>query len=426
MLTLSSLLGHPNMRRRLTQLWYAPILTISVVAMMVRLLIVARLLSTEEFGRFSVGILSSGTFCMLSCFGLQMILQREWPVYIVRRLERHGLVRAAQCNIVALASAVFAATTAAIIAYRWPQAILIAIGMLHGMSQQIFVVANFEARSRGDPVRSANQNLMRAFTLLFCGVIAAVVTRSAVVVIVIEASVSTAISMVIFRGALSRGGTSLALAYKLALRRLPDVAWRSATVLMIVSVVFFLVFNLDRWIAADRLGAIGFAHYAFAWIVLSAAQSAQGVVNAAVYPMLARRMARAGQASARRFCATLSVGVFFAGLVSIFPSWLVANHLVARWFPQYGDTGPLLLVFLCIAVFRVSDFWSSYLIVVGREWALLVWNLALSVVAIVLWIGQLLVRGTSRLEALDVATLAAGLAVCCYAGNVILVCRKAA
>jgi O-antigen/teichoic acid export membrane protein len=405
------------------QLWYAPILTAAIVVMMARVLIFARLLTVEEFGKFNIGMLSSSTFCMLACLGLQMVLQREWPVYLVRGLERHGLIRAAQCNLVAVACAVVGVVVAGACSLLWPEGRLIALGVGHGLSQQMFVIANFEGRSRGDPVRSANQNLARATLLLFGGVSAAVLTRSAVSVIVVEACISIVISWVILQSAFRRGGMSLNTAYTLAMRQLPRAPWHAAGILMVVSIVFFLVFNLDRWVAADRLGQAGFAHYAFAWIVLSAAQSAQAVINAAVYPMLARRMGKSGQAAARRFCAALSIGVFIVGAVFAFPAWIIAERLTIRWFPQYSDTGMLVLIFLGVAVLRVSDFWSSYLIIVGRERAVLFWNVALTGAVTLLWAGEIWSRGSGPIGPLDIAILAAALALCCYVGNMILVWR---
>jgi O-antigen/teichoic acid export membrane protein len=410
-------------RRRLAQLWYAPILTISIVVMMARVLVFARLLSEEEFGRFNIGMLSSSTFCMLACVGLQMILQREWPVHLVHRLERHGLVRAAQCNLVALLCAALGAGAALALSLRWPGAGLIALGIIHGLSQQLFVIANFEGRSRGEPVQSASQNFVRAILLMMGGVGAAVLTRSAVAVIWVEASISIVISLLIYRGALSRGKMTMRLAVSLAIRQLPRAPWHSALTLMVVSIVFFLVFNIDRWVAADRLCAPGFAHYAFAWIVLTAAQSAQAVINAAVFPMLARRLGRLGNAAARRFCASLSIAVFLVGALATFPAWWVGMRLIAHWYPQYGDTGTLVLIFLSIAVFRVSDFWSSYLIIVGRERAVLVWNSVLSIAVIAMWVGELWARGFQQVQSLDIAILAAALTITCYAGNVILVWR---
>jgi O-antigen/teichoic acid export membrane protein len=413
-----------NSRRRAMQLMYAPVLSVAIVLMMGRVLVFARLLSVEEFGRFNIGMLSSSTFCMLACIGLQMVLQREWPVYLVRGLERQGLVRAAQCNVIAVACAVLGACGAAVLTLRWSEARLISLGMIHGLSQQVFVIANFEGRSRGEPLRSANQNLLRASILLVGGVGAALASGSAVMVILVEAAISLTISAAIFRGALVRGRMATSLAFRLAVRQLPRAPWRSAIVLMVVSIVFFFVFNLDRWIAADRLGAAGFAHYSFAWIVLTAAQSAQAVINAAVYPMLARRMGRLGQAAARRFSALLSAAVFVAGALAIVPTWIIVGLLIDRWFPQYANTKTLILIFLGVAIFRVSDFWSSYLLIIGRERAVLVWNSTLTVLVTLLWAAGLWTRGSAGIAPTDIAVLAAALALCCYVGNVILVFRS--
>jgi len=49
----------PDRRRKL---WYIPILVVAMALMMLRLLVAARLLSIEEFGYFSIGILVSSTF----------------------------------------------------------------------------------------------------------------------------------------------------------------------------------------------------------------------------------------------------------------------------------------------------------------------------------------------------------------------------
>ena len=89
--------------RRARQLWYAPVLTLAMGLMFVRSLVMARLLDVEAFGQYSAGILVSATFCMLGCLGLQSMLQREWPVHLVRGRERSGPVRAAQCHLVATA-----------------------------------------------------------------------------------------------------------------------------------------------------------------------------------------------------------------------------------------------------------------------------------------------------------------------------------
>ena len=410
-------------RSGLGQLWYAPILTLAIFVMMARLLVLARVLTLEQFGIFNFCMLSSGTFCMFACAGLQMVLQREWPKLIILGFERRGLLRAAQCNIVSIGCGATGAVAAMACSGFWPPAAFVALGLLHGVSQQLFVIASFESRSRGMQVRSSNQNLARAVALFLVGVVAAILTRSAVAVIVVEASVSTFAAVMVFHGASMRAGMREKLAYRLAFLRLPRAPWQPAFVLMIVSVVMFLVFNLDRWIAADWLGAVGFARYSFAWIVLSAAQSAQAVINAAAYPMLARRVARGGHDSTRRFCALMSVGMLVAGALAVVPAWVFLRYLVSRWYPQYSDTSMLILIFLGVAVFRVSDFWSSYLLVVGRERVLLACNAALSTIIVGLWAIYFMYFGAAQVRALDVATLAAALALSNYVADVALVLR---
>src|SRR5438105_6307399 len=137
--------------RRARQLWYAPLLAIAVALTMIRSLVIAQLLDVRGFGQFSGGILVSGTFCMLGCLGLQSMLQREWPVDLVRQRERAGLVRAAQCQLVALACFVLGLLAAAAgLAPPGMSPRLLAVGLVHGLSQQLFLVATIESRSRGD------------------------------------------------------------------------------------------------------------------------------------------------------------------------------------------------------------------------------------------------------------------------------------
>src|SRR5690349_14433188 len=98
----------------LREFWYAPLLAAAMALMMGRLLILARLLRVEEFGALSGALLVSGTFCMLGCLGLQSMLQRDWPVFIVHKRERRGLVLAAQCNLTAMAAAAIAVLIASV------------------------------------------------------------------------------------------------------------------------------------------------------------------------------------------------------------------------------------------------------------------------------------------------------------------------
>jgi O-antigen/teichoic acid export membrane protein len=411
-------------RSGIRQLWYAPVLTVAIGLMMARMLIMARLLDVQSFAQFSAGLLVSSTFCMLGCLGLQFMLQREWPVNLIRGQERRGLIRAAQCNLLSLAcvaAGLLAAAFGLSPARIPPQ--LLAVGVLHGLSQQMLNIATVESRSRGEALRFSQQYLLRALAVVAAGAAVAVSTSSGVATLGIEALISITISAGIFQQAVRRAALRTCEIYDLAIRRMGYVQWFSAITLMAVMGVSFILQNADRWVAADQLGAERFAHYSFAWIVLMIAQSVQVVLNASLYPTLARRFARGGRLEAFRACVLASLGMLILGAICTAPLWFAFDIGVRRWFPIYQDAMYLLPWFLIVAVVRVSDYWSSYLLIVGREAQLLAINVASAVAGISAWAALIRPWQRSELQPYDVALLAVVLTIVSYGGAVGLAWR---
>ena len=375
--------------QRLRQLWYAPVLALAMGLMMLRMLILARIFNLPEFGAFSAGLLISGTFCMVGCFGLQPMLQREWPMQIVRQTERNGLVRALQCNLVAIAICLVALifVGSGFIPTDMSFAIT-ASAILHGLAHQCLLVSTTESRSRGDVLRFAQQSLQRSSTALVLSVYVAYLTGSAVLSILVEAMVALALSIVFFRQAILNSHThfrvrTLAI---VAVRRIRMVSTSSAITLTILMIVNFMSVNADRWMAAALLDVGTFAQYGFAWIVLSLAQAAQLLISAALYPMVARRFAQFGQASAFRLCLISSISLLGAGSLLVLLLAQVLRYFIELWYPQYIPALVLIPWFLGIAVLRMSDFWSGFLLVGGHESHLLRINLAATILALVIWV----------------------------------------
>lgn len=393
-------------RSRLRQLWYMPLLASAMGLMLVRLLVAARLLDVPGFAIYSGALLVSSTFCMLACLGLQPMLQRDLPVMLVRRRERSGAVLLAQCALVAAgcaAAAAIAVAGGATLAGLTPAVMI--VGVVHGLSQQLFLIATVESRSRGEPLRFARQNLERSVAVLAAGAWAAAGTGSAAWALSSEAAVSLAMAVWLLRSQLRVGPLKAASTLRIAVRRLPSVRWRTAAALLAVACVAFVLINVDRWVAAERLPATAFAQYAFAWTLLMVAQSLQAVINASLYPLLARRLASDGRARSYRIAAIASFGLLATGALLALPVWLLLDLAVARWFPAYDAARPLLPVFVAIAVLRLSDFWSSFLVICGREAHLLSISLAVGLAALAFWwVAD--ARGSSTLDAGDVAWLA--------------------
>lgn len=371
---------------RARQLWYAPLLAGAMGVMMARLLILANVLPVAEFARLSGGLLVSGTFCMLGCLGLQSQLQRQWPVNLIKGQERRGVVLAAQCILVALVCTVVAVIgILSGLSLAGMASSLLLVGILHGFSQQIFLIATVESRSRGDALRYSWENVVRSIGVFLFGLALAAWTRSAIWALAAETAVSILISWVLFRRSVALTSLRVFGAYRAAIRRLPRVDWMASVTLMTIAMVGFLTTNIDRWIAADRLGAHGFGIYSFAWIMLMVAQSAQAVINASLYPLLARTYASGGGRTAYRFCVQASLAVLVPGLVCAVPLCFALTWGIERWFHTYSSAANVFPFFFAVALLRMSDFWSSYLLIIGRELQLLAGNVVVLFAGIAIW-----------------------------------------
>lgn len=358
--------------KRARQLWYAPVLAFAMGLMLLRTLMMARILDAQGFAHFSLGLLGSSTFCMLACLGLQLMLQRDMPVMIVRGRERPALVLVAQCILVAWVCCMAALLAIAVgVPLLGMPTSLAAIGMLHGLSQQVFLVATVESRSRGEPLRFSLQNLLRAAAVVVFGVVAALSTKSAFWVLTIEAVTSLVLAQRILTTIFRRQGVGASGIYRIALTQLPRLHWRSAMTLLLVTVLTFTAMNVDRWAAAGKLDLHDFGQYAFAWTILMVAQSVQALINASVYPALARRFATDGRGAAFHVCAMASAAMLLGAALMCLPFWYLLSFGIRHWFPDYIAALGVLPLFLVVAVLRVSDFWSSYLIILGLEARLL-------------------------------------------------------
>ncbi len=394
-------------RARLIQLWYVPWLGTAMLLMLGRTLVIARLLDVQGFGEFSSALLVSNSFCMLGALGLYPLLQRDLPLLIVRETERRGILLLMQGMIVAVVCAALLALLpllAVRIAGLTAPAALLAIA--HGLAQQLFLIATTESRSRGQPLRFALQNLVRAALMFAAGAAVAVATHSMKTVLVVETLVSLVMVHLTLRKILRDVGTRARIALLAAIRSLRTARWRSAVTLLFAGFAAFLMLNADRWVGAQALPAAGFAHYAFPWTVLLVAQSCQALVNASFYTMAARRYATLGRAAAYQTSLRVSGALFVTGALAALPATWLLERAIPTWFPAYADTTTLIPAMIAIAVLRVSDVWSGFLAMVGLEARLLALNVAAILVATAIWFAVVRPLGTP-LRLSDLVWLAA-------------------
>ncbi|HET8744126.1 MAG TPA: hypothetical protein VFM98_00865 [Ramlibacter sp.] len=382
----------PVLRR---QLWYLPVLGAGMALLMLRVLLMARLLDVPGFARYSMGLVVATVFCMLGALGLYPLLQRDMPIQLAHGRRRRALLLLAQALLVAAACAALGMLGALLPrAIAGLSGIAFAVAVFNGLSQQAFLVATTESRSAGEPLRYAWQNFGRAVAIVVASAIVAGTTGSPSLVLGVEAVLSLAVSLAIVRRAARRAHLPLALLWRAAARRLSLAPWHTALVFLGISVVASLLTNADRWLGAELLAVEAFGQYAFAATALVLAQAVQSMVSAAVFPMVARRFARAGLVPAFRLAAGTSLGLLAAAAAASVPAYFAAAWAIARWYPAYQASIALLPVLLAVCCLRVSDFWSAFLAASRHERLLLALHSTVALVACGGWLAWAAHSGT--------------------------------
>jgi O-antigen/teichoic acid export membrane protein len=404
----------PNRTR---QFWYAPVLVVATAMMLLRTLLMAKILPVAEFADFNGALLISSAFLMFGALGLQFLLQREMPIWLVRGQERMAALLLIQCLLVA---ACCFGVVIVPIALGIPELMfspqIVAVGAFNGLSQQLFLIATTESRSRGLPLLFANQSMGRAVFALSATTGVAILTQSAAAAIFAESVVTIVLVYAVLRGAWRRAKIGVKPLVRLASDRLRAINWRSAFALLVVSFASYFLLNADRWVAAVVLDTEVFAQYSFAWLLLMISQALQAVISASVFPALARRFARGGRTASFHLAAALSLGTLLVGAVLGWPTVAVVKFVISNWFPAYESVHAILIIFYAVAVLRVSDFWSSYLIIIGSEVRLLLTNLAVGILGLAIWFAVLVPESERSASLTDVAPLALVLAVLGYGG----------
>lgn len=350
---------------------------------MVRLLVMARLLDIAEFGYFSIGILVSSTFSMLGCLGLQTMLQRDSPGQFLREQDKQVNVLTIQSCMVAFALCLVGLVLVAVTAVLLDiEGTFIALGLVHGLSQQLFLIATVESRSRGDAIRYAKQNLLRSAVLFCASFVIAFQAGSAAALLIVEATITIILSLRFLKVGF-RDQTAVSELIHSAYFKLPRIKWAVAFMLLGSSMYGILLTNGDRWIASSVLDISQFAQYSFAWIILIIAQSAQSVISASVFPYVAVRYASKGTRAAFMACAAIAGGVGLLLSVLSVPAYFLLSFGIDKWYPHYVGVIPLLPIFLCIAILQVSDFWRTFMLVCGLERMLVFFN-SLSLLLVIL------------------------------------------
>lgn len=386
-------------RHRLRQAFYAPVLALAMGLMLARLLVMARMLDVSAFADYSAALLVASAVTMAGSFGLYYKLSRSLPVLLFHSSESEAAILLTQTIFGSLAIGVVALSLVPVwSSFSNLSAPLFLAGFLNGIAQQLFLVVTAVSRSRGRTLDFSIENLVRSIGIILAIVPIAAFATSAATVVVAEAVISTVISLAILMRTVPPALRPTLVVAKSAIHQLASLDWAAILALLGVSIVSFLSTNVDRWFALEILDKAGFAEYAFAWTIMVVALSVQAVVNASVFPFIARRYAAHGVDRAWKISAAVSFGMLLACCFVAIPGSMIAKYAVPTLFPKYGGAVALIVPFALAASFRMADFWSSFLIIVGLERFALVANIASACVGVSGWFFWVRGDGFSAVE----------------------------
>lgn len=375
---------------RVKSIIYVPVLIGAMALMFARVLLAAKLLSVSEFGKFSTGVLLANSFCMLSCFGFYLLLQRDLPILLAKGKRWRGMIIMNQALFLAIACflVLFPLCFSGLFSVA-PDFFL--ISLLNGFAQQTFLVTTLFSRSQGLSMRFATDNLTRAFYIILSIGLCAWITKAASWVLMAETLVTLLMSLWIYMRIHRNGFLKFKMfsLWQISISSMRNTRWSTPLTLLAVSMIGFVMLNGDRWLAAEMLNHEDFAVYAFGGIVLVLAQSLQSVISVSVFPYLAKIYCIEGKKPAGQKAIKLSIGVLTLFLLLSSLAGFPVHIAIEAYFPKYVQVLEFIGLFFIIAALRISDFFTGYLILDGRERQLLKVNIFAVGISVILWWGYI-------------------------------------
>lgn len=359
--------------RIIAHLKYAPILGFAAMLGLVRIGIYAKLLDVAEFGLLSKALLISGFFCVVGSFGFQILAQRDLPTVFAHHRYRFGLVILGKAGMITSVAALLLCFLPLL--HFFPlqvSALVFLIAVLHGWALQSFMLLVLDSRSRLEMIPYSMHILSRTVFSLVLASVVALLGGGGIGILLAEVLVTVIQAGRIMQKLLFAAHFSWDVFLRLCKKGFSQKEWSVAGILLLGTTLAFLSGSADRWIAADALSAKQFGLYSFSWIPLVAAMSIQSLLNAGLFPLIAQRRVAGSDRKALRVTAMVSIGLLLFSFAAAFLANYLIAWIISKWYGQYTDALPLFLPLLLAAAFRVSDFWSSYLIIVHRHISLLV------------------------------------------------------
>lgn len=367
---------------------YTPILGITAFIGLTRMGIYARLLNVEDFGVISKLFLVSSFFAVGGSFGFYLIAQRDLPGMYVKGQYKKGVLTLGKVgfitSLMALGFSLLPITTFKPLGIN---PFFFSIAIFHGWCQQIYLLAVTDIRCRLEMRRYSFELLIRTIVALAGATLVAYLGGGVLGIVAVEAIINLMLTLKLIQDLIKSTKLSVPVFFKISMKGFKKEEWKVSFILLIGTLLIFISTSVDRWLAADHLTIVEFGSYSFAWISVSIALSVQALLNAGLFPLIAHKRTAVSNAAALRMSAFISIGLLALGLLGSYFVNLIALWAIPIWYVKYTLALPLLPILLAAAAFRVSNFWSSYLIIAHKQNAMLVTQIVMiSTLALSIWL----------------------------------------
>lgn len=258
------------------------------------------------------------------------------------------------------------------------------IAIAYTYSQYIFLIYLIRLKSAHDFLGHAWVSFMRALLLVLLGCTAAWFSGDAFWVLVTEMATTF---LYFTKSALKRGFIVFLLPKNLdslSVRIKNHVKQSMRFLLLNASIIVLL--TMDRWLGGYTLSNKEFGVYSFGLIILAVFDLLQLILNNAIFPIMAKKIANDDWISAKKLCNLLFISIVLTGLITWYPIVYVLKILITEFYIEYTELNELIWIFVYIGFVRLSNFYGNLTLLLRKELQVTLWYLLFSAVCFSMYI----------------------------------------
>jgi O-antigen/teichoic acid export membrane protein len=347
---------------------YLPLLAIATALLLAKSFAYARLFGVSQFGLFSQCLLIGNAAALFCGLGMQWVAQKQWPQHAAMQKSTRvdaSVALALFVGMILTAGGFLAVLVAFMMGQLASPAAFLSLPVF-SLSQYLFTVGVTSVRSELDFLRFARLSVGRASLTAVLGLGVAALSDDVAAVLLTEAVATALIGMNALGGGRLMRVAGLVRTSSVIVET-ARLEMPSAIRLLALSAISYALFNLDRWIGVMTLSSSAYGTYAAGALVLLAFDTLQAMLNVAVQPLMARRLATGDSRWVIRFAHACTAATIGVGAVACVPLITALQWTVLRVLPGFEGSLTVISILVPAGFLRLADFYGTLAILRDRE-----------------------------------------------------------